>query len=174
MPTVPGGRAHTRLRDLGMLMTALLVALLCGGVAAQTVLRFNMVQIDGGAAESVAVADFNNDGKLDIVSAESWYEAPQWTKRPIRAIPVSSGYVDSFSDLPLDVDGDGFTDVIQIGYFARRIVWMKNPGARRRRVDRAPDRRHRPDRVRVPRRSRQRRREPTTCCRSSPAPPAPR
>ena len=26
------------------------------------------------------------------------------------------------------MDGDGFTDVIQIGYFARRIVWMKNPG----------------------------------------------
>jgi hypothetical protein len=28
----------------------------------------------------------------------------------------------------MDVDGDGFTDVIRIGYFARRIVWMKNPG----------------------------------------------
>ena len=88
-----------------------------------------MVQIDGGAAESAAVADFNNDGKLDIVSAESWYEAPGWTKRPIRAIPVTSGYIDSFSDLPIDVDGDGFMDVIQVGYFAKRIVWMKNPGS---------------------------------------------
>ena len=103
------------------------VTLLCS-VAAQSDMRFTMVPIDGGAAESVAVADINKDGKLDIVSAESWYEAPGWTKRPIRTIPVSSGYVDSFSDLPLDVDGDGFTDVIQIGYFARRIVWMKNPG----------------------------------------------
>ena len=62
--------------------------------------------INGGAAESVGVADINKDGKLDIVSAESWYEAPGWTKRPIRTIPVSSGYVDSFSDLPLDVDGE--------------------------------------------------------------------
>ena len=96
--------------------------------SAQSDMRFAMASIDAGSAESAAVADVNKDGKLDIISAESWYEAPAWTKRPIRTIPVSSGYVDSFSDLPLDVDQDGFTDVIQIGYFARRIVWMKNPG----------------------------------------------
>src|SRR5258706_1276810 len=117
----------TILRRLGILVPALIIPWLCGE-AAQGDMKFKIVPIDAGAAESAAVADFNNDGNLDIVSGGSWYEAPQWTKRPIRTIPVSSGYVDSFSDLPLDVDGDGFMDVIQIGYFAHRIVWMKNPG----------------------------------------------
>jgi hypothetical protein len=114
-------------RRAGLASAAAVAALMCG-IAAQTEPRFAMKQIDAGAAESAAVADVNNDGRLDIVAAESWYEAPGWTRRPIRAIPVASGYIDSFSDLPLDVDGDRFTDVIQVGYFARRIVWMKNPG----------------------------------------------
>src|SRR5262245_59240497 len=98
-------------------------------LSVQNAPSFAVTEIDAGAAESVAVADINRDGKPDIVPAGSWYEAPGWTKHAIREVPVSSGYVDSFSDLPLDVDRDGFIDVIQIGYFARRIVWMKNPGA---------------------------------------------
>src|SRR3982751_1933119 len=101
------------MRWIGVVAPAVVSALFAG-LAAQGDVRFAMVQIDDGAAESAAVADINNDGKLDIVSAGSWYEAPRWTKRPIRTIPVSSGYIDSFSDLPLDVDGDGFMDVIQI------------------------------------------------------------
>src|SRR5947209_9962213 len=84
--------------------------------------------IDPGASETVAVADVNKDGRPDIISSDNWYEAPSWKKHRIRDINFSSNYVDNFSDLPLDVDGDGFVDIVQFGYFSRNIVWLKNPG----------------------------------------------
>ena len=93
-------------------------------------IAFRVQMIDPGFSESVAVADFNRDGRLDVLSAEYWYEAPGWTKHKIRDIPFNGSYIDNFSDLPLDVDGDGYTDVVQIAYFARRIIWLKNPGKR--------------------------------------------
>lgn len=101
-------------------------------------IAFRVHMIDPGFSESVAVADFNKDGRLDILSAEYWYEAPRsgaqgssvatWTKHKIREIPFNGSYIDNFSDLPVDVDGDGYIDIVQIAYFARRIVWLKNPG----------------------------------------------
>ncbi len=91
-------------------------------------LRFNIQMIDPSYGETVAVADINRDGRPDIVSGESWYEAPTWTKHPLRSIEYSSGYIDNFSDLVMDVDGDSWPDVLQFSYFAHNIVWLRNPG----------------------------------------------
>ena len=88
---------------------------------------FQIHMIDGGASETVAVADLNNDGRPDIISGESWYEAPNWTKHPLRQIDFNSNYVDNFTDIAIDVDGDGWTDIVQFGYFSNKIVWLKNP-----------------------------------------------
>jgi hypothetical protein len=86
--------------------------------------------IDPGASETAAFADFNNDRRLDVVSSEFWYEAPGWTKHHIREIAFNGQYIDNFTDLPMDVDADGFVDVVQFGYFSTSIVWLKNPGRR--------------------------------------------
>ena len=111
-----------------MRATYALLAVLLFGQTASPGVAFKLQKIDGGQSETAAFVDVNRDGRLDIVSSESWYEAPAWTRHPLRKIEFTNNYVDNFSDLPLDVDGDGFVDLVQIGYFARRIVWMKNPG----------------------------------------------
>jgi hypothetical protein len=91
-------------------------------------IRFAVRMIDGGASETAAFADLNNDRRLDIVSSDAWYEAPAWTKHKIREVNWNGQYVDNFSDLPIDVDADGYVDVVQFAYFANNIVWLKNPG----------------------------------------------
>ncbi len=92
-------------------------------------IAFHTSMIDPGYGETVAVADVNRDGRPDIIAGESWYEAPQWVKHPLRQIDYSNGYIDNFSDLAVDVDGDGWVDVIQCSYFTHNIVWLKNPGS---------------------------------------------
>lgn len=91
-------------------------------------IAFRVRMIDPGYGETVAVADVNRDGRPDILSGENWFEAPRWVKHPLRQIDYSNGYIDNFADLPMDVDGDGWADVIQFSYFSHRIVWLRNPG----------------------------------------------
>src|SRR5262245_12410749 len=74
--------------------------------------------IDLGASETAAVTDVNKDGSLDIVSGENWYEHPvpssngAWTKHRFRELGFSNQYIDNFSDLAIDVDSDGYPDIV--------------------------------------------------------------
>src|SRR4029453_6623474 len=89
---------------------------------------FKAVMIDNGASETAAVADINKDGRLDIISGENWYEAPSWIKHKFRELNFTNNYYDNFSDLPVDVDGDGYPDRGRVTWFAKKISWWKNPG----------------------------------------------
>ena len=84
--------------------------------------------LDLGSSETAAIADINGDGRLDIVSGENWYEAPQWTKHHFRNILYTNFYIDDLSTLPLDVDGDGRVDLITSGWFSKKLAWWRNPG----------------------------------------------
>jgi hypothetical protein len=89
---------------------------------------FRKHTIDIGRAESCAVADINRDGKLDIISGENWFEAPSWKRHKFRELPFWENYIDNFSDHALDVNGDGYPDVVSVAWNERRMGWWRNPG----------------------------------------------
>jgi hypothetical protein len=110
------------MRTFGVILTAFLLA----AASRPPDIAFRAQMIDPGYSETAAVADINQDGRLDIVSGEYWYEAPSWRRHPIREINYTNGYIDNFSDLVvMDVDGDGYPDIIQFGYFSQNIVCLK-------------------------------------------------
>ncbi len=108
------------------LLTVTLLALAQGSRPPDVPFRIHPV--DNGASETAAVADVNRDGRLDIVSGEYWYQAPEWTKHRFRELGFSNQYVDNFSDLIVDVDADDFPDVVSVSWFAKRVAWWRNPG----------------------------------------------
>ncbi len=76
-----------------------------------------------------AVFDVNHDGKLDIASGGFWYEAPTWKKHFLREVEVIRGRYDDYSNLEMDVNADGWTDIISVNYRSASIFWIEHPGA---------------------------------------------
>lgn len=78
--------------------------------------------------EAAGILDVNRDGKLDVVCGGFWYEAPTWTKHFVREIKEEGEYHYDFANLPMDVDGDGWTDTVGAAWHDKMVYWVRNPG----------------------------------------------
>jgi hypothetical protein len=98
---------------------------------------FRAIDINPAAEyPACGVIDVNKDGKPDIVSGGFWYEAPQWTKHFLREVEVIRGRFDDYSNLELDVNADGWIDIVSVNYRSKSLFWLEHPGEK---IKTAPD-----------------------------------
>lgn len=91
--------------------------------------RFSAKMLGIDTNEGIDIADFNNDGKLDLVAGRNWYAAPKFVPSPVRPIEDWNQYAESNGDFAYDVDGDGWNDVIAGSFLPTEVYWYRNPGA---------------------------------------------
>ena len=91
-------------------------------------MAFERLVIATNRFEAASLFDINRDGKTDIFCGDAWYAGPDFksvgTAGPVQAF---NDYFEDFAALPMDVDGDGWTDVVTGGWFTGKIRWRRNP-----------------------------------------------
>ncbi|MCB1244794.1 MAG: FG-GAP repeat domain-containing protein [Verrucomicrobiales bacterium] len=107
--------------------------------------------IDNFWAEGATVLDADKDGKMDVIYGPYWFAGPDFTKRHLiypdttrtkakkedgteveiegfhGAKSVTNGYSDNFLNAAHDINGDGWTDYIVMGFPGKETLWYENP-----------------------------------------------
>jgi len=81
-------------------------------------------------SEGVAVGDVNHDGKMDVMAGSFWFESPNWTRHNISSPKIffpDTSFSNSFLDFSMDVNQDGWIDLIRVGFPGEELVWYENP-----------------------------------------------
>ncbi len=107
--------------------------------------------IDTFWAEGATALDVNKDGAMDAIYGPYWFAGPDYTKRALvypdttrtkakledgseveiegfaGAKSVTNGYSDNFLNAACDINGDGWTDYIVMGFPGKETLWYENP-----------------------------------------------
>ncbi len=82
-------------------------------------------------SEGVAIADFDNDGKMDIAAGSQWYSLQTpGTANPITIPPQEfdpKGYSNTFCNFAQDVNNDGWVDLVVVDFPGKPTWWFENP-----------------------------------------------
>ncbi len=81
-------------------------------------------------SEGVAVADVDRDGDKDILAGFHWFEAPDWQIHHIQApqsFDYKTAYSSTFVNFTVDVNEDGWPDLIRIDTPGEGVYWYENP-----------------------------------------------
>lgn len=80
--------------------------------------------------EGANSGDFNKDGVMDIVSGPYWYAGPSYADRHELYDPKvydTKNFSDNFFAFPYDVNGDGWIDIVGVGFPGKEAWWLENP-----------------------------------------------
>ena len=89
-----------------------------------------MTLTDKFYCEGAWFADFNKDGRMDVVAGPWWYEGPDFTNKHEIHTPQAfdpKGYSDNFLTFTGDFNKDGWADVLYMPYPGKEAFWYENP-----------------------------------------------
>lgn len=94
-------------------------------------IRFERRQLSAEfTCEGASFGDLNKDGHVDVIAGPSWYAGPDFRTRNVlyagRAFDAK-GYSDNFFSWTDDLDGDGWLDVVVVGFPGKEAYWLRNP-----------------------------------------------